>query len=533
MSPPAQRTFGSMLRRYRRAAGLSQEALAALAGLSTHAVGDLERGYRCRPHQDTVALLIEALKLTEQDRALLEAAVRRSRGMQLSLSPSTRDLTALMIGVLPGGTDAPLPEANARSHSRSILPLVGRDQSLALCERHLAEKDQSCLLIAGEPGVGKTRLLYEVSRRAIAQGWRVLVARCHRTSSREPYGPLLDLISQTLVHQTPAEQLVSLSGCGRLVNFLPELADMMKGVPAAKGAQGSSQERRQVRAAMARFLRNLSGPTGTLLLIDDLHLADTDTLELLSHLVRPIPEYAALRLIGAYRHTEATVHAGLGGRLADMIGMQATHHLMLSPLSKVDAAVLLDHLLPVPGKMQPAWGREQLLCRTGGIPFYLIHCAEELHLACGAQSCRTRDAGPLELTRTDDESKDSSRDGRYLPLPWIVLDSVHQRLAALPVSGYEAVQVVAAAGGRISGNLLLRALTLAGHAEQIAVAGIEGACYARILLEEEDRSTYRFAHLVIQDVIDGDLGAARRCMVERHIAAALRDRGDNGYGAHR
>jgi transcriptional regulator with XRE-family HTH domain len=521
MTPPAPPTFGSMLRRYRRAAGLSQEALAALAGLSTHAVGDLERGYRCRPHQDTVTLLVEALKLPEHDRALLEAAVRRSRGMQTGISPSTRDLTALMIGVLPGGADVPLPEANTGRHSRPVPPLVDRDQPMALCERHLSEKGSTCLLIAGEPGVGKTRLLYEVSRRALAKGWCVLVARCHRVSSREPYGPLLDLISQTLVHQTPVEQRVSLRECGWLVNFLPELADMMSDIPAAKRPQGTSQERRLLAAAMARFLRNVSGPAGTLLLIDDLHLADSDTIDLLGYLVRATPEHAALRLIGTYRHTEIDSYPGLTVRLADLISMQVTRHLMLAPLPEADAAVLLDHLLPAPSEMQPRRWREQLLRRTGGIPFFLIHCAEALLCADGPLSPHTRDSSPLELSPPADGGSDSGRHRRYLPIPWIVVESVHQRLAALPAAGYEAVQIVAAAGGRISGTLLLRVLALAGHEEPVAVAGIEGAFYARILLEEEDRHTYRFAHLLIDDVVGDDLSAARRCMLERLIATAL------------
>jgi DNA-binding XRE family transcriptional regulator/DNA polymerase III delta prime subunit len=522
MTPPALLTFGSMLRRYRRAAGLSQEALAALAGLSAHAIGDLERGYRCRPHQDTVALLIEALALPEHDRALLEAAVRRSRGMQAGISPSTRDLTALMIGVLPGGADVPLPEASTGRHSHSIPPLVGRDQPLAVCEHHLAENGRASLLIAGEPGVGKTRVLYEVSRRALAQGWRVLVARCHRTSSREPYGPLLDLISQTLVHQTPAEQRVSLRECGWLLNFLPELAGMMTDIPADTIPQGTSQERRRVSAAMARFLRNLSGPSGTLLLLDDLHLADTDTIDLLSYLVRATPEPAALRVIGTYRHTEIDLHAGITSRLADLISTPVTHQLTLSPLSEADAAVLLDHLLPVPSQMRPRQWRERLLRRTGGIPLYLIHCAEALLFAGDPPSRHTRNSSSLDLTPTAEGGRASARDRRYMPLPWIVAESVHQRLAALSVAGYEAVQIVAAAGGRISGTLLLRVLALAGHAEPEAVAGIEGGFHARILLEEEDRHTYRFALLLIQDVVGDDLSAARRCMLERVIAAARR-----------
>jgi DNA-binding XRE family transcriptional regulator/DNA polymerase III delta prime subunit len=522
MTPPASPTFGSMLRRFRRAAGLSQEELAALAGLSTHAVGDLERGYRCRPHQDTVALLVEALKLPDQDRALLEAAVRRSRGMQAGISPSTRALTALMIGVLPGGANVPLPEVNTGHHSHTVPPLIGRDQPLAVCEGHLAQGDYSFLLLAGEPGVGKTRLLYEVSRRALARGWRVLAVRCHRVSSPEPYGPLLDLISQTLVHQTPSEQRASLQDCGWLVNLLPEVDDMVMGIPAAERRLGISPGRRLISTAMARFLRNISGPAGVLLLIDDLHLADTDTVELLSYLMRATPLHTTLRVIGAYRHTDIDSSPGLTRRLADLISMQITRHLTLAPLSDVDAAVLLDHLLPEQGEMQPRWWRERLLRRTGGIPFYLIHCANELQFACGAPSRHSRDSSVLGLPPTSSGGKHADRDRCNVPLPWMVVESVHHRLTALSVPGYETDQIVAAAGGRISGSLLLRVLIMAGHAEHLAVAGIEGAFYARILLEEDDRHTYRFAHLLIQDVVVADLSAARRCMLERLIAAAVR-----------
>ena len=68
-------TFGVLLRQYRHAAGLSQEALAERAGISADAVAALERGRRMRPHPDTLTLLASALQLTEEDRATLVAAI--------------------------------------------------------------------------------------------------------------------------------------------------------------------------------------------------------------------------------------------------------------------------------------------------------------------------------------------------------------------------------------------------------------------------------------------------------------------------
>src|SRR5690348_6412580 len=72
--PAGRETFGALLRRHREAAGLTQEALAELAGLSARGISDLERGIRIRPHLETLRLLAEALGLGPADRAALVAA---------------------------------------------------------------------------------------------------------------------------------------------------------------------------------------------------------------------------------------------------------------------------------------------------------------------------------------------------------------------------------------------------------------------------------------------------------------------------
>lgn len=76
----ASPTFGSLLRRHRTAAGLTQEALAERAGLSARGISDLERGERERPHFDTVELLAAALGLSDRDRAAFVAAARAAPG---------------------------------------------------------------------------------------------------------------------------------------------------------------------------------------------------------------------------------------------------------------------------------------------------------------------------------------------------------------------------------------------------------------------------------------------------------------------
>src|SRR5207237_1356468 len=126
--------FAALLRRYRLAAGLTQEALAERARLSAVTVGALERGVNRTPRRDTLDLLAEALGLPPQDRVAFAAAARRQ--------------------------DGPVPRPGVQPHRGSPTPpFVGRRGELALLERHLTGEGPPMLLLAGEPGIGKTRLL--------------------------------------------------------------------------------------------------------------------------------------------------------------------------------------------------------------------------------------------------------------------------------------------------------------------------------------------------------------------------------------
>src|SRR5437764_2235015 len=239
--------FGALLKRYRQAAGLTQEALAEQAGLSTRAISDLERGLKLRPHKDTVALLATALPLTPPEHAAFVAARQ---------------------GSAPPAAGAELP------------PFVGRSRELVLLERHLAGEGPPLLLLAGEPGIGKSRLLQEAGQRAGAHGLCVLAGGCQRRGDETPYAPLLPALEHYLQAQAPAQLRAELCGCAWLVRLLPELAGgPVEPLPA--WTVPPEQERRLLDKAVGRLLANVAGPAGTLLLLDDLQWADPDALELL------------------------------------------------------------------------------------------------------------------------------------------------------------------------------------------------------------------------------------------------------------
>src|SRR6266496_2273086 len=134
-------SFRTLLKHYRQAAGLSQEALAARAGLSARAISDLERGINRTPRYATLELLSSALFLSAQQQALLQAAARP-------------DIAAAVDA--PAGPPAPgLPLPPTR--------LVGREQERSRALALLRRSDTHLLSLTGSSGVGKTRLALQLA----------------------------------------------------------------------------------------------------------------------------------------------------------------------------------------------------------------------------------------------------------------------------------------------------------------------------------------------------------------------------------
>src|SRR5262249_45430902 len=158
-----------------------------------------------------------------------------------------------------------------------LLPLAGCGPEVARLEQHLGGSGPPLLLVAGEPGIGKSRLLAEAAERARALGWTVLEGGWHRRSGQEPFAPLLGALESTLRRSAAAALRAQLEGCAWLVRLLPELAETTL-VPAPSWSLPPEQERRLMFAAVARYLANVAGPEGTLLILDDLQWAGADAL---------------------------------------------------------------------------------------------------------------------------------------------------------------------------------------------------------------------------------------------------------------
>lgn len=401
------------------------------------------------------------------------------------------------------------------------LPCVGREEELARLalrlDAALAGEGQM-VLVHGEPGIGKSRLLDELGQLATARGARVLVARCYEMERNLPYSPLAEALAAFLLERVdPAEVPPALGQWGpQLAALIPALRDLVPDLPPHRPLRPDA-ERAALLAGLTHLLLALGRRTPLALLLDDLQWADDSTLQWLHYLARRLSGEPVL-IVGTYRTSEVGHDHPLQMLLESLSGdpaaPQAPQVLELACLSSEHVEALLPAVSGSAARGRALAAR--LHRETDGHPLFLIETLQTL-LETGV--LRLNEQGVWEEPSERGSEPKLTRQGKgRLPLPPDLQKAILWRVRRLNEQQRRLLAAASVAERGFRPELLCR---MTGLALDPALDGLEALVDRQFLRPTADGSGFNFRHDVIREVIYADLSLERRRALHARAAEAL------------
>jgi DNA-binding CsgD family transcriptional regulator/tetratricopeptide (TPR) repeat protein len=367
---------------------------------------------------------------------------------------------------------------------------VGRLEELQVLEAarvRAGNSEPAVVLLGGEAGVGKTRLVAELASRCGSEGSRVLAGGCVPVGDGTlPYAPIVEAL-RTLVADLGAGVVRELVG-----SPWPELARLLPALGEAQAA-GSANPITQAPLfeGVLALLGRLGEQTPVLLVVEDLHWADRSTRELLAFLVRNLRRERVMVIV-TYRSDEPGPEP-LGTYLAELDRGGPVERMDLSRFQRSEVMTQLTGILDA----APAVGLvDAIFVRSEGNPFF----TEELLAAVRAGSGE---------------------------LPATLRDLLRGRVEALPEPAQQMLRVAAVAG-RCVPYRLLAAVAALGEQEQ--TEALRTAVAYRLLVTRPGEDSYEFRHGLLQEVVYADLLPDERAGLHAAYARVLADRSELAAG---
>src|SRR5438477_4994358 len=223
--------------------------------------------------------------------------------------------------------------------------LIGRTAELAafhlLLDQAKSGKGQ-IVLLSGEAGIGKSRLVAEAKTYATAQGFLLLQGKCFPTDPSCPYAPLLELLRSHLATSSPEQAATEMGSlASALSTLLPDLLPLPSDLPPLPPLD-PEHEKRRLFAALAQLFLPQATKQPALLIVEDLHWSDETSLDFLHYLARRCPASPLLVLL-TYRSDE--VHPSLSHFLAQLDRERLAQECSLAPLTRGEVSAMMDAIL--------------------------------------------------------------------------------------------------------------------------------------------------------------------------------------------
>jgi DNA-binding NarL/FixJ family response regulator len=383
--------------------------------------------------------------------------------------------------------------------------LVGRAQEMEALERALRAAQGGagqCIVITGDAGVGKSRLLAEIGRRAGAERFLTLEGYCFEQDVSFPYAPLVDALrtylTQRTAHRAPSEIREALGPLApEIVKLVPELALVLPDLRATS-ALDPEAEKHRLFESLTQFLLQLAATQPLLIILEDLHWSDQSSLDFLQAFARRLAACPIVLLL-SYRREEAP--RALNHLLAQFDREHLAREITLDPLTRADVDAMLRAIFDLPRPVK-AELLDLLHSRTEGNPFFI----EEVLKALIA-------GGEIYYT----EGRWDRRSIGELHVPRSVRDAVQRRMEHLgEVEGD--VLTLAAVAGRRFGFALLRE---ANGMDELELLQVVKQLIAAQLVVEESADRFAFRHALTHEAVYATLLRRERQALHRRVAEAL------------
>jgi DNA-binding CsgD family transcriptional regulator/tetratricopeptide (TPR) repeat protein len=385
-------------------------------------------------------------------------------------------------------------------HVRSPV-VVGRVSQLAALEANL---DAAChgqgrtILLAGEAGIGKSRLVAEARARAAAHQMRILEGDCFEPDRTVPYAPLLALLQAYVADRsshTVSHDLTQIAP--EFVDLLPDLARFLPNVPLASVLDSEHGHLRRVHA-FAQFLIHLTAERALVVIVEDLHWSDDASLDVLLALARRLAGRPIL-LLFTYRSDE--VAPSLRHMLALLDRERLADEIALPRLASPETEAMLRTIFNQPQPIRADF-LHAIHDLTDGNPFFI----EEVVRSLIAAGDIFRSGGRWER-----------RGLEHLRIPRSVQDAVIRRVDALSLDALGVLRPAAVAG-RFFDFAILQVLT--GRGERALLELFQELVAAQLVIEES-AERFAFRHALTRQAIYATMLARERRTLHLAVAQAM------------
>src|SRR5712692_2100645 len=393
----------------------------------------------------------------------------------------------------------------ARFPSPIICPvMIGRVQEVThlrmLVDRAKSGKGQ-VVLLSGEAGIGKSRLVAEVKTEAVSRDFLLMQGSCFPTDHAIPYAPLLDLLRSHFSSHSEAKPAPEVERIAQA--FLPLLPDVGYVLPGGTSLPtliplDPEQEKRRRFETLAHFLTSQARVRPVLLVVEDLHWSDDTSLEFLHYLARRCSAHQLLLLL-TYRSDEA--RPSLRHFLAQLDRERLTQEILLVRLTRDEVEAMLRAIFALPRSARLEL-HDPIYALTEGNPFFVEEVLKSLIAAGEIFYANGRwDRKPLG----------------ELHIPRSIQDAVQQRTDQLSDSARRVLTLAAVAGRRFDFGLLQQ---LTQYDEQQLLQLMKELIAAQLVVEESAEQ-FAFRHALTRQVVYADLLVRERKALHRRIADTM------------